>query len=374
MLNLFRSDGWVKTSLGPAVPGAQIWLCFQPANVASAPPSPLVPMFSDPAGNVPITQPILTDGFGHYDFYTVAGVYTLVVAYGGLIQQVYPDQSIGGVGNGSGGGTALSLQVNGSPNGSQTQLNLTGAGSVAVSDNGSGTVTITGTVFTGPAFQTNGVTNVVQNKLNLVNGANIAITSDGAGNTTITSTSFGGFSTPGLGWFLGGDSWGPVSDVPGTPGSTAPIANQIVAVQLIVLVPFTISKLSAYVATGGGAGYMCAGLYTSNGNTKIIDAGVNAFDTHSASQAERNVTLGVSVVVSPGVYWFAFGSTDGNASVVLHQPFTYFPVMFSGSVTRVGVCANHIVAGAMPTTLGTITPLAYSGSGQPNVPAIMFQV
>src|SRR5271166_774728 len=142
MLNLFRTDGWVKTTLGPAVPGAQVWVCTQPANIVSAPPSPLAPIFADPAGNMTITQPILTDGFGHYDFYAVAGVYTLVVAFGGLIQQVYSDQSVGGVG--SGGASALVLQNNGAPNGSQILLNLAGAGSVTVSDNGSGTITITG--------------------------------------------------------------------------------------------------------------------------------------------------------------------------------------------------------------------------------------
>ena len=143
MQNLYRTDGWVKSTLGPAIPGAQVWLCSQPANIAATPPSPLVPIFSDPGGLFPITQPIMTDGFGHYDFYTLPGLYTLVVAYGGQIQQVYPDQSIGGVGTGSSSGTALVLQTNGTPNVNQLLQNLTGAGSVSVFDNGNGTISIT---------------------------------------------------------------------------------------------------------------------------------------------------------------------------------------------------------------------------------------
>ena len=108
---LYRSDGWVKTPLGYAVAGAQVFVCTQPtSNVSSTPPSPLASIYSDPLGVNPVVQPIQTDGFGHYDFYVAPGTYTVVVAIGGLVQQVYPDQSLGlasasasvpGTGNGS---------------------------------------------------------------------------------------------------------------------------------------------------------------------------------------------------------------------------------------------------------------------------------
>lgn len=110
-----RSDGWVKSSTGPAVPGAQIYVCSQPANTDAAPPTPLATIYSDAAGLVPITQPVITDGFGHYDFYIAPGTYTLVVALGGAIQQVYEDQSIG---------SGPSIKVNGVDSGSQTTLNF----------------------------------------------------------------------------------------------------------------------------------------------------------------------------------------------------------------------------------------------------------
>ena len=185
MQNLYRTDGWVKSTLGPAIPGAQVWLCSQPANIAATPPSPLVPIFSDPGGLFPITQPIMTDGFGHYDFYTLPGLYTLVVAYGGQIQQVYPDQSIGGVGTGSSSGTALVLQTNGTPNVNQLLQNLTGAGSVSVFDNGNGTISITGSVF---QVQTNGVPNTLQSLLNLKSGLNITLTPDAFGGVTVQAS------------------------------------------------------------------------------------------------------------------------------------------------------------------------------------------
>src|ERR1039458_382497 len=91
---LFRFEGWVKTPLGPAVAGAQIFVCSQPVNTLF-PPTPQVQLFSDPAGQVPLSQPVYTDGFGHYAFYLAPTVSTLVVAISGLIQQVYPDQEAG---------------------------------------------------------------------------------------------------------------------------------------------------------------------------------------------------------------------------------------------------------------------------------------
>ena len=145
LINYFRTDGWVKTIQGPAVPGAQVYVCLQPANVAGTPPSPLANIFSDPSGLVPITQPILPDGFGHYDFYAAAGVYTLVVAFGCVIQQVYLDQSVGAAGS-HGVVTSLSLLINGVAASSQTVQNLIPGASMTITDGGNGQITIGTTV------------------------------------------------------------------------------------------------------------------------------------------------------------------------------------------------------------------------------------
>ena len=91
----FRSDGWVKSVLGQAIAGAQIYVCTQPADVSYVPPIPQAAIYSDSEGLLPITQPLATDGFGHYDFYVAYGTYTVVVVTGGNIQQVYQDQTVG---------------------------------------------------------------------------------------------------------------------------------------------------------------------------------------------------------------------------------------------------------------------------------------
>ena len=106
-MTYFRNDGWVKSVLGQAIAGAQVYVCNQPADVSYVPPEPLASIFSDPAGLSPVTQPLYTDGFGHYDFYVAYGTYTVVVVTGGKIQQVYPDQTIGF--SNSGGGAVSSV-------------------------------------------------------------------------------------------------------------------------------------------------------------------------------------------------------------------------------------------------------------------------
>jgi hypothetical protein len=149
----FRSDGWVKTAQGPAIAGAQIYVCTQPANIAS-PPTPLALIYADPNGLVPIVQPVITDGLGHYDFYVLPGVYTLIVSYNGVVQEYYPDQAIG---LGSGGGTSIALEIDGTPNVDQFLLNLIGTGSTTVTDNGIGGAVInTSGGPTPPAFNTPG--------------------------------------------------------------------------------------------------------------------------------------------------------------------------------------------------------------------------
>src|ERR1700722_4536297 len=106
--NFYRSDGWGKNTQGPAVSGAQVCVCTKPANVfpPTTPPrttpvpwtgpNPLATIWSDD-GTTPIIQPIITDGFGHYDFYALPGLYSLVIVYNGTVQQFYVDQSVGNV-------------------------------------------------------------------------------------------------------------------------------------------------------------------------------------------------------------------------------------------------------------------------------------
>jgi hypothetical protein len=83
----YRSDRWVTDALGNAIAGASVAFCSQPANTSTQPPTPLIQLFADPAGDTPITNPLTTDGFGHAFAYMAQGTYTVVV-YSPRIQTV----------------------------------------------------------------------------------------------------------------------------------------------------------------------------------------------------------------------------------------------------------------------------------------------
>ena len=93
-MSLSRFDTWIRSTIGPAAAGAQVFLCTQPA-VVSTNPTPQAQLYSDNAGLVPISQPLVADGFGHVDCYLASGSYTVVVVYSGSLVLSYPDQAIG---------------------------------------------------------------------------------------------------------------------------------------------------------------------------------------------------------------------------------------------------------------------------------------
>ena len=108
----YRSDGWVKSAIGQAAVGATVYVCApQPANL-TVPPTPLAVIYSDPGGLHPITQPVVADGFGHYDFYAPAGIYTILIVVNNIIQEVLVDQPVGGGGAFTPGGVPGQVQGN----------------------------------------------------------------------------------------------------------------------------------------------------------------------------------------------------------------------------------------------------------------------
>lgn len=105
---ILRDDRFVADALGRALAGAQVYWCVpQPAATATNPPSPLATIYTDTTGSTPVTQPVLTDGFGHAWAYLDDSTLFTVVIWHPLFGDnpiVLPDQSLG-----SGGGGDLSV-------------------------------------------------------------------------------------------------------------------------------------------------------------------------------------------------------------------------------------------------------------------------
>lgn len=74
-----RDDRWISDAQGRALAGAQVYWCTQPATTAANPPSPLAVVYTDLSED-PLTQPVITDGFGHATAYMDDSVlYTVVI-------------------------------------------------------------------------------------------------------------------------------------------------------------------------------------------------------------------------------------------------------------------------------------------------------
>lgn len=107
MSTLARYDTWIRSVIGPAAAGAQVFICGQPCAVSTT-PTPQVQLYADNAGVTPIAQPLIADGFGHAFCYVASGTYTIVVVYGGSLVLSYVDQSIT-VGSGNSGNFVTGL-------------------------------------------------------------------------------------------------------------------------------------------------------------------------------------------------------------------------------------------------------------------------
>lgn len=345
----FRYDGWVKSAVGPAVPGAQIYVCDQPANTVSPPPTPLATIFSDPNGLVPIVQPIITDGFGHYDFYVLPGTYTQVVALGGVIQQVYPDQSIGIAGSVT---TPLVLKTNGVNNTLQALFNLVDTASVTWLSNPDGSVRATVMSGSSLTLQTNGVNNTSQATLNLKSGSSITLASDGIGGVTISSTGGLVVDTPGNGYFIGPGLIAPVGSTTVATASFVPSgANGVYATQFILQDTFTIRKVTVNVTNPAFGGLCSVGIYSADRTTKLLDSGT--FDGGTTGVHTNTIS---AVTLTPGTYWLAQTGTSSSISTLASASLSNDQRDLMNAVyVKAGLAANAATVGVLPGSLGIVS-------------------
>lgn len=348
MAQKFRFDGWVKSATGAAIAGSQVFVCFQPANTDSYPPTPLAPAYEDVNGLVPVTFPLITDGFGHFEVYVAAGRYTIVVALSGVIQQVYEDQ----VPMGSsvpGTDTTPVLETNGTPNTSQDVLNLKSGTNVTLTPDGSGGVTIAATGGGGSSLEleVNDVPNVDQTILNLVDSASVSWVDNGDGSVSATASS----SSLGSAAYMISAGSLIIPEFTGTAAITS-AGDRVRVFKFSLLSQLTFTQCS--VREISGASHFSFGVYSLLGN-KIIDSGVF---TGSGGSPANYTNIFSPVTLVPGIYYFA-QTADNSAS----NPSTSCITIGGSGASAINVgtgiiwgkAANSSVAGVLPSTLGAIT-------------------
>lgn len=116
----------------------------------------------------------------------------------------------------------------------------------------------------------------------------------------------------------------------------------------------TIRKVCWAPSTQGGAGKVAVlGLYSEDGTTKKLEA---SFDANGSTTVPQSVTLGSSVTLAPGYYFFVMASdSTSTASNIFASSSAITGAMLNKNVSRHGTTANSMAAGSLPSSLGAIT-------------------
>lgn len=129
-------------------------------------------------------------------------------------------------------------------------------------------------------------------------------------------------------------------------------ANQVRVALFYLDRKITINSVHFEVATASASTNGSMGIYSSDGNTLHVTTGAVA----TTSTGLKNTTLGSTVTLDPGFYYFAWtnSSTTPAFGVGLIDANAY-NIPNAGSMKLLGTAANASSGGALPSTLGTIT-------------------
>lgn len=136
MSTFFRLQGSINSAQGPALDGVIVYVCTQPANLSTIPPSPLASIFLDNAGANPVNQttaPVQTDGLGNWFCYAATGVYTVIFfdPLNRIPTTVFIDQQVVS----PGGGSVTSIGVTMPAEFTVTGSPVSSSGTIAVTKN-----------------------------------------------------------------------------------------------------------------------------------------------------------------------------------------------------------------------------------------------
>jgi len=148
-VSAFRYQTQIQTAQGQALDGVRLYVCTQPANTESIPPSPLATLYTDSTNITQAANPAISDGNGNLHFYAAAGTYTLVFydPQQRIPTFVFPDIIVVSPGSGTVTSVALTMPAEFSVSGSP----IVGGGTLAVSAVNENALTVYAGPVSGPA-------------------------------------------------------------------------------------------------------------------------------------------------------------------------------------------------------------------------------
>lgn len=128
-------------------------------------------------------------------------------------------------------------------------------------------------------------------------------------------------------------------------------ANGLACSQFICSHTIAINKVSLKVSSSAAASTGFVGIYSADGNTKLLQA---AFDT--SSTGVKTTTLGAAVVLHiNAVYWYVTSNTDNSVRVSGTSSSGFIGDIVNANSPHLGSSANSVSGGNLPSTLGSIT-------------------
>lgn len=197
---------------------------------------------------------------------------------------------------------------------------------------------------------------------NLISGTNttgsvFSVRGDGA----VTCGAINTLTTAGQGFFIGPGVEQPwVNTTAASPVSVA--GTQVRAFQFVCPFSMTITKISLNVITNNAGQTATVGIYSADGQTKLIDSGT--FSCASIAVLTNTIT---AVTLQGGkVYWFAQNCSDITTTKIqsINSTPTIVAVM-NNSTPRQIIPTTTATSGVMPSTLGTLASATALTSGQP---------
>ncbi len=196
----------------------------------------------------------------------------------------------------------------------------------------------------------------------------VDLSASGAVGSSVLQPANGGFGTSnsnGAYKFLPIDYTGVTTP---TGGGTI-TANQVRAWRFHLADNLVVNKIIISVASVGATGNKVGfGIYSGDGNTLLINGG-----SITPSVGANSTTLGAPVTLTPGFYflaWTTAGTTQPTLNYVAGD--TDYQVTLNSGTSQFGTTANAATAGALPATLGAITPFT-STTVASNIPIVKLQ-
>lgn len=131
--------------------------------------------------------------------------------------------------------------------------------------------------------------------------------------------------------------------------------NQIVAIMFVLPFAITVRKVSVAVNIAAAASTIALGIYSADGNTKLVDSG----PISSATTGIKTVTLATSVTLQPGTYFFVQTASSTTVTTDNLGAQNNRTSMLNQNANRAGSAANTAPGSVLPATLGAITPSGF---------------